>query len=104
MPKYSAIVAGTRFYNLTAIRTLCAPGTHLVLQRQPANPHDSNAVAVLLPGRLFGMTMLGHLKAGLAKRIAPKLDAGANATVTVSSTYAPEDSEYARLSIAIVLD
>ena len=42
-----------------------------VLRRDPANPHDSNAVAVLVDG-----DHLGHIPANMAARLAPLLDAG----------------------------
>ncbi len=104
MPRIAAIVAGTGFYNVTAIRSGCAPGARLLLVREPSNPFDPFAIGVQLPGWLFGSTQLGHLKAPLAKRLAPKMDAGVVMRAFVTSRFAPEDREHPRLSIAIEFD
>lgn len=45
----------------------------VVLRRNPANPHDANAIEVHVPaiGR-----MVGHVPRGIAVRLAARLDAG----------------------------
>lgn len=104
MPRIAAIVAGTGFYDVEAIRSRCAPGTRLLLKRDPSNRFDPFAIGVHLPSLLFGSTQLGHLKAPLAKGLAPKMDAGVAVHAIVSSTFAPGDREHPRLSISIEYD
>ncbi|HEX2413002.1 MAG TPA: HIRAN domain-containing protein [Solirubrobacteraceae bacterium] len=48
-----------------------APGSPLGLRRDPANPHDANAIAVLAGGE-----QIGWVPRELAAEIAPELDAG----------------------------
>ena len=47
-------------------------GLPVVLQRDPHNAYDRNAVQVHIPA----VGMVGHLPARLAERAAPKMDAG----------------------------
>lgn len=47
----------------------------VVLVRNPANPHDTNAVEVHVPA-LGDMAMIGHLARDVAARLAPLLDQG----------------------------
>ncbi len=47
----------------------------VVLIRNPANPHDSNAVEVHIPA-LGDMAMIGHIPRDDAARLATRLDAG----------------------------
>lgn len=47
----------------------------VVLIRNPANPHDSNAIEVHVPA-LGDLGMIGHLRRDLAAHLAPLLDAG----------------------------
>jgi single-stranded-DNA-specific exonuclease len=55
-------------------------GSPLVLERQPQNPHDPNAVAVR-----YGALQLGFIKRGIAKHIAPLIDAGAQYRARIES-------------------
>lgn len=55
-------------------------GSELALERQPDNPHDVNAIAVR-----FGTLQLGFIKAGIAKHLAPLIDAGARYRARVES-------------------
>ena len=48
------------------------PGQELELQRQPENPHDSNAIAVH-----YGTFHIGFLRKQIAKHLAPLIDGGA---------------------------
>ena len=101
-----AIVAGTGFYSASTIRSACKPGSIVALVREPKNKVDPNAIAVYLVvrGLLFTKRVqIGHLKASLAKRLAPKLDAGATAKAMVVSLWAPGDREFPRVSIDIEL-
>lgn len=47
------------------------PGAPLDLRRQPDNPHDANAIAIF-----FGALQIGFLRKEIARRLAPKFDAG----------------------------
>jgi single-stranded-DNA-specific exonuclease len=47
------------------------PGSPLELRREPDNPYDSNAVGVY-----FGALRIGFLRKEIARRLAPKFDAG----------------------------
>lgn len=50
-----------------------APGGRLELRRDPANPHDPNAIAVNVPG---DGRQVGWVPREMAAEIAPELDAG----------------------------
>jgi len=58
----------------------CEQGERLRLVREPDNPHDPNAVAVV---RLSG-EQLGYLSSDLACEIAPRLDRGSRVDVEVA--------------------
>jgi len=47
------------------------PGAPVELRREPDNPHDSNAIGVF-----FGALQTGFLRKEIARRLAPKIDAG----------------------------
>ena len=51
----------------------------LELRREPANPYDANAVAVVVAA---DASALGHVPAGLAGRLGPAMDAGQRFAVT----------------------
>ena len=55
-------------------------GQSLDLKRQPENPVDANAIAVL-----YGTLPVGFLKKEIAKRLAPNMDAGDRYYATVGS-------------------
>jgi len=98
----AAIVAGTGFHHPDAIRRKCREGMSIALVREPRNRFDANAIAVymLSPFLFFSFrTHIGYLKAPLAKRLAPKMDAGAKCEATVTSFYA--DLEHPRVSLSI---
>lgn len=46
------------------------------LRRNPANPHDPNAVEVHCPALPDALTMIGHVSRENAARLAPLMDAG----------------------------
>ena len=110
LKKVSAIVAGTGFTNKDGdpaafIRRYCKDGMKALLVREPANLHDANAIAVVLQagGWLFGMksSQIGHLKAPLAKRLAPMMDSGIPMHAVVVSHYAPVGMDHPRVSLEI---
>ena len=69
-----AAVAGAARHHAEALGSdALAPGQPLVLRRDPANPHDANAIAVHPAG---GGEQAGWVPRDLAAEIAPALDAG----------------------------
>ena len=97
-------IAGVTFDNVGAntqnrqriISELCRKGelragTELTLKRDPQNPYDTNAVAVIAPdGR-----QLGFLPREVAGRVSPDIDAGAHYTAFVETiTGGDADSLY----------
>jgi single-stranded-DNA-specific exonuclease len=57
-----------------------AVGSELILERQPQNQYDPNAIAVKL-----GVLQLGFVKAGIAKHLAPLIDQGARYRARIES-------------------
>ena len=55
-------------------------GSELALERQPNNEHDPNAIAVC-----FGTLQLGYISRGIAKHLAPRMDAGARYRARIES-------------------
>lgn len=85
-------VAGLQFYSygrtdeLSGERVIPLPGDRLNLVREPANPHDPNAVQVWWKNA----HMLGHLPRSVSRVMAPLLDAGTPARAYVAQ---PGDGE-----------
>ena len=66
-------VAGAAQHHAGALaRDDVAPGRALVLRRDPANPHDPNAIAV----HPAGGEQVGWVPREVAEELAPELDAG----------------------------
>lgn len=108
----NAIVAGTGFENSDGsdralfIRKFCSDRSQFELRRDANNPHDPNAVGVFMavPGFLgFGrrLVQIGHLKASLAARIAPKMDSGTVVAAKLVSFYVPDEKTFPRVSLRI---
>ncbi len=67
-------------------------GSELDLVREPANPHDRNAIAVR-----YGALQLGYINRGIAKHLAEPIDAGMRYRARVESlTGGPAESGTAR--------
>jgi len=70
------------------IQTYCKPNMNLILRREPDNPHDSNAVAVLIKAKAFiffsSEVQIGYLNSTVAKEISRHMDSGeyVNAVIT----------------------
>lgn len=100
-PWFATEVAGLQFYDygkvdeLTGERVLPLPGDRLHLVREPANPHDPNAVQVWWRNS----RMLGHMPRFTAERVAPLMDAGAAARAYV---HTPGDGEAWSLRALVV--
>lgn len=106
MPTLAAIVAGTGFYSPRLVGgKACNAGCSVILVREPGNPHDANAIAVHVGTTLLGLfprrVKIGHLKAPLAKRLAPILDSGAEVRATIASTFTASDVKHPRVSLSI---
>jgi single-stranded-DNA-specific exonuclease len=76
---YTKIV-GVTFEDRQALLAQVKEGDRLRLRREPTNPHDPHAIQV----RTDDGRVLGYLKAQLAGRLAPSMDAGARYTVIAS--------------------
>jgi hypothetical protein len=77
---FSVSLVGMRFYSppFDSKIKICECSEGIGLLCEPSNPHDPNAVAVLISGH-----RIGHLDQGSAKAIFPLLTSGANYQVRV---------------------
>ncbi|WP_267358612.1 MULTISPECIES: HIRAN domain-containing protein [unclassified Methylobacterium] len=98
---FTTEIAGLQYHSygrtdeLTGERVIPLPGDRLSLVREPANPHDANAIQVWWKnGR-----MLGHLPRYCASELAPLLDDGVAARAYVMQ---PGDGEAWSLRALIV--
>jgi hypothetical protein len=67
-----ASVAGAARHHADVLESgAAALGKHLILRRDPDNPHDPNAIEVLAGGR-----QIGWVPRELAAELAPEMDAG----------------------------
>jgi single-stranded-DNA-specific exonuclease len=79
-PHFHTKIAGVSFEGRQDIIAGLHAGAPLQLLRQPANPHDANAIAVH-----YGDLQLGFFNKRLAAHIAPRMDAGARYSARVAS-------------------
>lgn len=100
--QFSAKVVGGTFtdgypatYHRIRERLERTPGHTIpaVLRRDPGNPHDPNAVQVLVDPGDGTPVPVGHVNAGVASRLAPHLDAGEtwHAAVTAVPVHTSHD-------------
>lgn len=75
-----------RFYDVTIANAARALSGSASAQREPQNPHDPNAIAIVLQGR-----KLGHVDRANAAVIAPLIDAGATCTVALDGAKSASD-------------
>lgn len=80
LPAFYTKVVGVTFEDRPAVAATLRPGDALALRREPANPHDPHAIALIAGGG----RAVGFLNAQLAGRLAPAIDAGARYRATVS--------------------
>lgn len=104
----AAIVAGTGFEGRAdIIRRHCASLSPVRLVREPSNAFDRNAIAVILPTRVFlffkANFKIGYIKADRAEGLAARIDSGEYVVTSalVRSLYAPEGREHPRVSLEI---
>lgn len=64
--KFNTAIVGIQYY-----QGLVSVGENVLLQREPQNPYDPNAIQVLN----IGGTQVGHIKRQVAERLAPMMDA-----------------------------
>lgn len=92
MTKITTTLAGLQFYDLRSLRQALQQGTPLRAQRDPDNLADRNAVSIWLDRGVAARCelldliddgvrdrlcwQLGHIERGLARHLAPLLDAG----------------------------
>lgn len=89
-PAFHTKVVGVTFEGRQALVPQVRPGERLRLVRDPANPRDPHAIAVCLQdGR-----QTGFLRAGLAARLAPAMDAGARYRATATALTGGGDRAY----------
>jgi single-stranded-DNA-specific exonuclease len=68
---FNTKIVGVSFEGRQDLVAGVRPGEALILQRDPSNSYDANAVAVF-----YGRLQLGFLRKQIAARIAPNIDAG----------------------------
>lgn len=76
-----AYVAGLGFKNSVPRLQQIRVGDEVRLEREPANPHDRNAIRVMRGDR-----QVGYVRAAKATELAPMLDAGRPRQAVVFST------------------
>jgi single-stranded-DNA-specific exonuclease len=69
--EFNTKVVGVSFEGRQDLIAGLAPGSALELERQPQNEKDPNAIAVR-----YGALQIGYIRAQIAKRLAPNIDAG----------------------------
>jgi hypothetical protein len=70
--RVAGVAGAARFHDDALQSSGAAPGAPLVLRRDPGNPHDPSAIAVLAAGG----AQVGWVPRGLAAELAPDLDGG----------------------------
>lgn len=73
-------VVGVSFERRQDVLAGLSEGLELILERQPYNEHDANAIAVR-----FGALQIGFLKRDLARQLAPHIDNGARYRARIAS-------------------
>ena len=73
-------IVGVTFEGRQEIVRSLREGDTLALRRQPMNPYDSNAIAVL-----YGELQLGFIRREIARELAPFIDGGRSYRATVAS-------------------
>ena len=91
----SSPLAGSQFHALPDVVSQIRVGDTLTLQRDPTNPHDSNAIQVLWQGH-----MLGFVPRRENKAVARAMDRGQPLVARVVALR-PEESPWRRLRFEI---
>lgn len=92
----TAYVVGMKYYGVSAteVSGLICKGARLI--REPTNAHDRNAIAVVA-----GSKTLGHIDRESAAILAPRIDMGANWSLTLSAS---KSATAASVPVTIVLE
>lgn len=101
-PVRHALVKGA-FYRSPDIRQyveMLEAGSPLMIEREPGNPKDTNAIKVLDPDSELH---LGYINRELAELLAPDMDAGWFFTVTVVEMVPGNNVNYPKVRIEPVL-
>lgn len=80
VPSYPNNLHMLRQIEAEAVASRRGEWLNVVLVRNPANPHDTNAIEVHVPALGDEMAMIGHLSRDIAARLAPLLDQGVRFT------------------------
>lgn len=75
------LIKGTYYQGITSsssVVDIYKPGVELILEREPGNPYDPNAVLILIKESQSQFTALGYIPRESAKRLAPILDRGSD--------------------------
>lgn len=105
----AAVVAGSGFEGRAAvIARFCKDGSPVQLRREPANPHDANAIGVWIEcSAWFGLARkwrhIGYIKAERAERLAADIDDGSVRILgaSVRSFHVPVEPYHPRVSLEI---
>jgi len=93
-------VAGAYYKLNDDLRASLAEGAPLVWRREPQNSHDSNAIALALPGT--PERMIGYVPSRVAARLAPHLDQGRQLSVEIIAT--PLGMQDSTVTVRLCLD
>lgn len=88
-------LAGSQYHALAQVRTQLAPGTPLLLRREPGNRHDPQAIRVEWQGYL-----LGYVPRRFNRALAAALAAGQPLQAWVTAIQPAEDP-WQRLELAV---
>src|SRR4030042_581526 len=95
------VVKGTRYYKAGELlrKGSLSSGVAIRLKHEPDNPHDRNAVAVLV--RRTG-AMLGHVSRDLAPKYAELVNSGKIIEATIANV--SEERGYININICVVYE
>ena len=80
-PFMSLAIAGTPYHGYAGVAAALRVGERLVLRREPANPHDSNAIEIVTSTGV----KLGYVPRVAARDLAPRLDKGERIEAEIAS-------------------
>ena len=83
MTKFSTKLAGVTYDGRQSNIAFAHEGDPVELRREPGNRFDANAIRVLRTDGLPDARELGHIPRALARRLAPRLDAGDKVTARI---------------------
>lgn len=84
--RYKVSLVGMRFHGVSIADAAMALSGSASAQREPRNPHDPNAIAIVSQGR-----KLGHVDRDNAAVIAPLIDMGATCRVSIDRAKSGSD-------------